>query len=79
MRKTSTPRAAEENQCVSFRLRFDDQAALLGKEPAQTGPIVCHFDDEFIRELAADPTVLVAVEAPAGPNMLPSAWHIFKG
>lgn len=59
-------------------MRFDIQAACLSKEAAHTGLIDCHFDEEFIREFAADPTFLDAVEALNAPNALPSPTHIFE-
>ena len=78
MRKASVSCATEEPRCVYSRMRFYNRAARLSKETARTGLFDCHFDEEFIREIAADLNVLDAVGALNGPNELPSSTHFFE-
>ncbi len=61
-----------------YRHAFDDLEARVGKETAQIGLIDYHFEERFIWELASHPTILDAVEALIGPNVLLLATHFFN-
>ena len=68
----------EEPKISEYRQRFDELEARVGKETAQIGVIDYHFEEEFIWELATNPTVLDTIEALIGPNVLLLATHFFN-
>ncbi len=60
-----------------YRAQFDALEQRVGRERARIGLVDCHFDEPFIRELAAHPRILDGVEALLGPNVLLLATHFF--
>ena len=65
-------------EAARYRQLFDDLEAQVGKEKAQIGLVDYHFSEKFIWELATHPTILDAVEALVGPNILLMATHFFN-
>lgn len=65
-------------QVNSYREAFDDLEARVGKETAQIGLVDYHFEEEFIWKLATHPSILDAIEALIGPNVLLLATHFFN-
>lgn len=63
---------------ATYRQAFDDLEARVGKETAQIGLIDYHYEEKFIWELATHPTILDAIEALIGPNVLLLATHFFN-
>src|SRR4051794_11483469 len=59
------------------RAAFDALEAAEGRDKAQIGLLDRHFDQPFVWELATHPTVLDAVEAILGPDVLLLATHFF--
>ncbi|HLV79181.1 MAG TPA: phytanoyl-CoA dioxygenase family protein, partial [Chthonomonadaceae bacterium] len=60
-----------------YRAQFDALEQRVGRERARIGLVDCHFDEPFIRELAAHPRILDGVEALLGPDVLLLATHFF--
>lgn len=60
-----------------IRREFDVVEAREGRERCQIGLLDRHFDLNFVRELAAHPAILDAVEAAIGPEILLLATHFF--
>lgn len=68
----------EEPEITRYRNAFDKLESRVGKKEAQIGLIDHHFEEKFIWELATNPTVLDAIEALIGPNILLLATHFFN-
>jgi non-heme Fe2+,alpha-ketoglutarate-dependent halogenase len=59
------------------RAAFDALEAAEGQERSQIGLIDRHFDQRFVWSLATHPTILDAVEAVIGPDVILLATHFF--
>lgn len=70
-------RVHDEREANAVRERFDTLEASEGRDTAQIGLLDRHFDQRFVWELAVHPTVLDAVEALIGPDVLLLATHFF--
>ena len=70
-------RICDEAEATRYRERFDALEAAEGRATAQIGLVDRHFDQRFVWELATNPTILDAVEALIGPNVLLLATHFF--
>lgn len=68
----------DEPQVTRYRRSFDDLEARVSKETAQIGLVDYHFEEKFIWEIATHPTILDAIEALIGPNVLLLATHFFN-
>lgn len=70
-------RVVSPTEADGYRARFDALEARVGREKAAIGLVDYHYEEAFIRELATHPTILDAVEAILGPNILLLATHFF--
>ena len=59
------------------RGRFDALEAREGRERCQIGLLDRHFDERFVWDMATHPSILDAVEAVLGPDLLLLATHFF--
>jgi hypothetical protein len=70
-------RVMEEPEAEHIRRQFDGLEAEVGRDLAEIGLLDRHFDQRFIWDLAASPSVLDCVESLIGPNILLLATHFF--
>lgn len=68
----------DADKAAAYREKFDALEARVGKEKAQIGLVDEHFNEEFIWEIAMDPTILNAIEEIIGPDFYLLATHFFN-
>lgn len=65
-------------EAAHYASEFDRMEQQVGKEKAQIELIDCHFDEQFIWQLAIHPTILDCIEDLIGPDILLLATHFFN-
>ena len=65
-------------EVAHYATEFDRLEQQVGKEKAQIELIDCHFDEQFIWQLATHPTILDCIEDLIGPDILLLATHFFN-
>jgi ectoine hydroxylase-related dioxygenase (phytanoyl-CoA dioxygenase family) len=68
----------EGAEASHYAAEFDRMEQQVGKEKAQIELIDCHFDEQFIWQLATHPTILDCIEDLIGPDILLLATHFFN-
>jgi len=66
------------DEAAAYRQKFDALESRVGKEKAQIGLLDEHFNEEFIWEIARNPTILNVIEEIVGPDFYLLATHFFN-